>query len=416
MSRKTVYETATNVYTQVKVLGEGGAGAVYEVSDVDNDRFALKVLRESSSAKRKRFKNELTFCRANRHPRIVTVLDDGVAIKGDQRLPFYVMRLYSSSLRHLMRQGIGHNEVLTLFNDILDGVEAAHLKGVVHRDLKPENVLVELENRRLVVADFGIAHFEEENLATAVLTKDQERLGNFRYAAPEQRTSARPSDQRTDIFALGLILNEMFTGEVPQGTGHKVIAKVAPQYEYLDEIVEQMIRQDPSDRPSSVQQIKEMLFVAGEHATTFQKLDVLHRTVVPVSTPDDPLGGVEVRAIEFSYEPGWLHFKLEPAPPPEWMSALHELGSYGSFPGLAEPSLVESTDRGAQVPAKESVVTEVAKYVKEWVNSANVEYRQRLAQKAKAQERLRGEALEQKRRWHEEKVRAMERLKAADLG
>jgi len=146
-----------------------------------------------------------------------------------KRLPFYVMPLYDSSLRKLMEGGVSPGDVLKLFNDILDGVEAAHLQNVFHRDLKPENLLVEMPGRRIVVADFGIAHFEEEDLFTAVKTGD-ERLANYRYSAPEQRTPGGSVDHRADIFALGLILNEMFTGELAQGTAHKLVAAADPNF------------------------------------------------------------------------------------------------------------------------------------------------------------------------------------------
>jgi serine/threonine protein kinase len=87
--------------------------------------------------------------------------------------------------------------------------------GVNHRDLKPENILYHMESNTLGVADFGIARFRQEDLITAVKTGPQEKLANFVYAAPEQRFAGRPVDLRADIYALRLIMNEMYTGEVP---------------------------------------------------------------------------------------------------------------------------------------------------------------------------------------------------------
>ena len=97
---------------------------------------------------------------------------------------------------------IAHDDVLPLFSDVLDGVEAAHFLKVIHRDLKPENLLVTMPSRRVVVADFGVAHFEEEDLYTAVETREAERLANFLYSAPEQRARGRDVDCRADVFAL----------------------------------------------------------------------------------------------------------------------------------------------------------------------------------------------------------------------
>jgi serine/threonine protein kinase len=117
-----------------------------------------------------------------------------------------------------MSKGIEPDGVLPIFSQILDGVESAHPQGVWHRDLKPENILYSLANGTLIVADFGIAHFEEQDLLTAVETQPNERLANFLYAAPEQKIRAKSADSRSDIYALGLMLHEMFTGDVPLGT------------------------------------------------------------------------------------------------------------------------------------------------------------------------------------------------------
>jgi serine/threonine protein kinase len=124
--------------------------------------------------------------------------------------------------------------------------------------LETRNVLV-LEGSRLAIADFGVARFAEEELYTLVETGKNTRLANFLYAAPEQRNREADVDQRADIYALGLILNEMFTREIPHGTGYKVIGSVAPQYAYLDDLVTQMLRQSPDDRPASIEVVKREL-------------------------------------------------------------------------------------------------------------------------------------------------------------
>lgn len=100
------------------------------------------------------------------------------------------MPLFDVSLRTLMREGVDPEKILPYFGQILDGIEAAHLFKVVHRDLKPENILFHKGTGTRVIADFGIAHFQEERLITAVETKDGDRLANFLYAAPEQRVRA----------------------------------------------------------------------------------------------------------------------------------------------------------------------------------------------------------------------------------
>src|SRR2546422_7130384 len=258
---KPVFKTALEVYRSLGVVGEGATGTVYKVEAETGEIFAVKRLdpHKATTERRKRFKVELHFCTKNEHKNIITVIDHGIASINEEDCPFYVMPFYPRTLRGLMNEGIPHERVWPLFSEILDGVEAAHLKKVWHRDLKPENVLCGTEGESLVVADFGIAHFGEEELLTAVETGARDRLANFQYAAPEQRARGREVDQRADIYALGLILNEGFTGHVPQGTGFKRIIEVAPQFAYLDDIVDRMVQQSPENRPSSIDEIRRNL-------------------------------------------------------------------------------------------------------------------------------------------------------------
>jgi serine/threonine protein kinase len=275
------FETATEQYTRVKILGEGGAGRVFHAKESAGRDFAIKCLhpRQATTDKRRRFRNELSFLRKNRHKNILTVIDDGLVDWGGSRTPFYVMPLYSSTLRTVMQKGIPTDQVLRIFLGILDGVEAAHLSRVIHRDLKPENVLVD-ERNSCVVADFGIAHFEEEELFTAVETKAHDRLANFLYAAPEQRVRGGAVTDRADLFALGLILNEMFTGQVIQGTGFRRIASVHPSSSYLDDMVDRLVQNDPSARYSSIDELKKDLIAAGNDFVVRQTSDAQSDQVV----------------------------------------------------------------------------------------------------------------------------------------
>src|SRR5207253_76696 len=93
-----------------------------------------------ATSRRKRLKNEVLFCQRCQHPNIVQVLDTGSAQVEGEALSFYVMPYYAKTLRSLITPRIAPDEVLPLFSQLLDGVEAAHLSGVHHRDLKPENI------------------------------------------------------------------------------------------------------------------------------------------------------------------------------------------------------------------------------------------------------------------------------------
>ncbi len=316
-----IFETISETYSSQGVEGEGGTATVYRVVDSAKKPWALKRLNPEhvSTIRTRRFLNELNFCRDCPHPNVVQVSDSGYVIQGKTKCPFYVMPLYSSTLRKILQVGVPTEKALRYFADILNGVETAHLRGVWHRDLKPENILHDPEADRLLVADFGIAHFTSEEMHTTVLTKPDERLANFRYAAPEQRIPDHTVDQRADIYALGLILNEIFTGHIPQGTRYRQISDVAPAFAYLDELVEQMVRQRPEERPQYLSRIKEELIARGHEFIQLQRLEALKKRVVPESELTDSLISDPIRAVEKEdYRGGMLTMRLNRAVNQKW--------------------------------------------------------------------------------------------------
>lgn len=217
--KNIVFQTAFNTYQSIESIGSGGSGNVLKVNDQDGNEFALKYLDPDkiTTEKVKRFKNELFFCLKNDHPNIIKVYDWGYSIIKDTKCPFYIMPLYKKNLRDIIQSRLPNDIMLDIYSQILDGVEAAHLFNIWHRDLKPENILINPDTQRVVISDFGIAHFEEDWLYTLVETKAQTRLANFQYAAPEQREKGNKVDHRADIYSLGMILNEIFTGELALG-------------------------------------------------------------------------------------------------------------------------------------------------------------------------------------------------------
>lgn len=368
------FETAFNSYTEKGQLGCGGTGVVYEVEDVEGRRYALKVVDPRVDARKlRRFKNEISFCSTSRHKNIIQVLDYGLSTSGEDHAAFYVMPLYAGTLRKLISHGVAPHDVLPLFAQVLDGVEAAHLLDVWHRDLKPENILCEPSTDTLVVADFGIAKFKEEDLYTAVETKDRERLANFVYSAPEQRARGRQVDSRADIYALGLILNEMFTREVIQGAGFTTIASVSSDYAYLDEIVDGMVQQDPGRRPDSIRTIKERLIARQNEFVSLQKLDRLKTEVVPEASIDDPIIKNPIRLSGGNYVGGRLCLKLSQPPNSRWIFRFQNLGSYRSIIGKG-PRMFRFKGDVAEIPANKSDAQILVNHFKDYLVSANKEY------------------------------------------
>lgn len=298
------------------------------------------------------------------------------------------MQFFDSSLRRLIEAGIEHNAILPLFSQILDGVEAAHKSKVIHRDLKPENILYDSKNKVLAVADFGIARFQEEEFYTAVETKAADRLANFQYAAPEQRSIGTLVDERTDIYALGLILNEMFTKEIPLGTGYRSIGSINKEFSYLDDLVSVMLRQSPNERPASVEVIKRELIGRRNDFISLQHLSNLKKTVIPVSEIDDPLIVDPPRILDFNWKNKLLTINMNQTVNPLWVTVFRNMGSYSSLMGKGPERFTFESDE-AKIGADEREVQEIISYFKSWLPQVNQKYANLVEQqKREKQEKL----------------------------
>ncbi len=393
--KKKKFITAIKSYEEQGVIGEGGSGIVYKVQDEHGEIYALKMLRGSvSKEKRSRFKNELHFQFRNTHPNIISVSDYGAYYEGEVDVPFYVMPYYNKSLRDLMNEGIESNKIEQYFSSILDGIESAHKFNITHRDIKPENILYNPQRNELLIADFGIARFEEIDLYTAVQTKDTTRLANFRYSAPEQRDpkSYLKADNRTDIYSLGLILNEMFTGDVPQGNGYKNITSKASEFSYLDAIVEKMIMQNQEDRYTSIEEVKNDLSGYKFRFIEQQKLNEAKSKVIKVSEIDDILIDDPPRLIDAKWENGTLTLTLSQSVNQKWIKALHNMGSYTSLMGHPpEAFSFNGTKVRTSIPDYDA--QRAIDYFKEWLPIANSIYKRTIEQESKAEaNRLKQEA------------------------
>ncbi|HEX7601775.1 MAG TPA: serine/threonine-protein kinase, partial [Polyangiaceae bacterium] len=200
------------------VLGEGGMGTVYRVRHLALERaLALKVLRADLAQDGElaaRFLQEAQATASIKHPGIVQITDFGKLQDGR---PYFVMELLAGqTLAQALRTGGPLPSALgaRVAVRVAQALDAAHKAGVIHRDLKPDNIFLlgnptqgDLETR---VVDFGAAVV----LGKSRLTKKGIVFGTPHYMSPEQ-AAGRPIDHRVDIYALGIILYEMFTGRVP---------------------------------------------------------------------------------------------------------------------------------------------------------------------------------------------------------
>lgn len=244
-------------YKDCGKIQDSNNAEIHEIEDSEGKKYIAKVLTKNiSTDKLKRFRNEINFGKIYKNENVVEIIDNGIKNINDKDYMFYIMPKYKSSFRKVMDDGIENAKVLIYFNQILQGVKFIHSKGAFHRDLKPENILYDEENDKMVIADLGIAHFNEEDLIDDPKTKLTDKMANFQYSSPEQRKKGTNVDYRCDIYSLGLILNEIFTNEIIQGNNYKKIANVSEDFSFLDAIVEKMTQQNPDNRYQSIEEIQ----------------------------------------------------------------------------------------------------------------------------------------------------------------
>ncbi|MGE0322068.1 MAG: serine/threonine-protein kinase [Polyangiaceae bacterium] len=205
-------------YEVLSVLGEGGMGTVYRVRHTTLGRaFALKVLRKDLAGDRElaaRFIQEAKAAASVSHPSVVQITDFG-ALDGEQ--PYFVMEmLEGQSLGWLIQHGgaIPAARAVRILRQVAEALGAAHAAGIVHRDLKPDNIHVGSAagsgSDVVKVLDFGLAKVA----GASRLTRQGMVFGTPHYMSPEQ-ASGGSVDHRADIYALGVVMYEMFTGRVP---------------------------------------------------------------------------------------------------------------------------------------------------------------------------------------------------------
>jgi serine/threonine-protein kinase len=200
-------------YEVESVLGEGGMGSVYCVRHrALEKRFALKVMRADLAVQGElaaRFIQEAKAAAAIGHPNIVQITDFGQL---PNRSPYFVMELLDGTpLSKLIRKGgpLPAGQAVRVLQQAASALAAAHAVGVIHRDLKPDNVHI-TKNDVVKILDFGVAKMA----GAGRLTRTGMVFGTPHYMSPEQ-ASGGDVDHRADIYALGIIMYEMFTGRVP---------------------------------------------------------------------------------------------------------------------------------------------------------------------------------------------------------
>ena len=266
-------------YRVDRVIARGGMGIVYAAQDTRLGRtVALKAISPEltgEETQQERFRTEARAAAALSHPAIATVyaLED----YGGQ-LYLVTEYLEGNTLREVLAHGpVEMSQLISIGMEVVEGLVAAHAKGVVHRDLKPENILI-TEQGSAKILDFGLALLAEGSEPRKQLTQPGTLLGTPAYMAPEQ-LQGNAIDFRCDIFAVGVILYELSSGSNPF-RGSSIISTIARVLETepkplptgsaslarLSEIIQRCIAKKPAERFPSMQDLLDSLQSIADQA------------------------------------------------------------------------------------------------------------------------------------------------------
>lgn len=353
---KLIGTTIDNRYTVEGRLGEGGMGVVYQARHVTLRKpVAIKVLRKAQEESAwKRFIQEAQSAAMINHTNVVALTDFGL-IEGH---PYLVMEfLDGETLTEAIASGpIPPLRVCRIGAQIAKGLQAVHDKGIVHRDLKPDNIfLLEREGKRDVVkiVDFGLAKLD----AGQRLTQDGTVVGTAEYISPEQVTG-RDTDARSDQYALGCILYEMLTSQLPfdGATTTDVVykhvykqpippRKVRPEAkipESLEQVIARCMAKKPSERFEKMTDL-EMALTAIEQVLTGNSQTPV--VLPPPANQSSKLllmaaGGVIVLLLATTL---YLATRSDGKDPPRTSSVM-DLGTVGQPPPHSESGISRPTE------------------------------------------------------------------------
>ncbi len=302
-------------YTIVGRLGAGGMGTVYRAEQAPlNREVALKVLRRELGRDPDtvaRFTREAKLLSQLRHPNTVTILDFGQSPEGLLYLAMELLEgeMLSSRMRDAGTLGLA--ESVRVACGVLRSLDEAHARGIIHRDLKPDNIFLAHVHGRpaddeiVKVVDFGIAKIRDGELAPGldpVATQEGTVFGTPRYMSPEQ-AQGKSLDGRSDLYAVGVLLFHMLTGQAPFTDDDAVIvmahhiktvpppvSSLAPGQrvpEALEALVAKALAKNPDDRPQSAQEFLSELDALGPEIEAAQARSILmaEQTTILDATP-----------------------------------------------------------------------------------------------------------------------------------
>ncbi len=248
-------------YKILSELSRGGIARVYlGVQEKLNRKVAVKVLKPfylKDKVTAERFKREAKTAAILTHSNIVQIYDTGET----NEYHYIVMEYLEESLRERMKlapDGKMNPEVaLNIIEELIKALDYAHFRGVYHRDIKPENIMFRHDSTPVLV-DFGIARVYDASLQ---MTGSDVIIGTVYYMSPEQCNAEKDVDGRSDIYSLGVVLYEMFTGVKPYNKGgivailqqhiEKPIPRLPENLNHYQPLIDKMMAKDREKRLSS---------------------------------------------------------------------------------------------------------------------------------------------------------------------
>ncbi|MDE2482172.1 MAG: serine/threonine protein kinase [bacterium] len=273
-------------YLVADLIGRGGTADTYRALDQTLHRdVAVKVLIERSDETNARLLMEARAMARLNHPNIVAVYDAGE----DQGISYIVMELVrGKTLAQLESGELGYKQALNYIYEVLGALDYANAQGIIHRDIKPSNIMIVEDGRHTKLTDFGLARRASEVTQT---TRTGQIVGTISYLAPE-RFLSKPADVRSDLYSVGIVMYEIFTGTLPFRNDRDDI--VATMYshvhdlptppreinrnvpEVLERVIMRAIEKDPGRRYQNAREFLDEIglllgpSLGGTHATPAQ--------------------------------------------------------------------------------------------------------------------------------------------------
>lgn len=275
--------TLVDRYEIAELIGRGGTADTYRATDRTLNRdVALKVLLDRSEETNTRLLSEARAMARLNHPRIVAVYDAGQDRGLD--IAYIVMELVPGKNLSAMQGGeLGYKQALGYVYEVIEALDYANAQGVIHRDIKPSNIMVLQGGKHVKLTDFGLARRASDVTQT---THSGQIVGTISYLAPE-RFLSKPADVRSDLYSVGIVMYEIFTGTLPfRNDRDDIVATMyshvhdlptAPREinrnipEELENVIMRAIDRDPGLRYQTASEfLGDVRSLLGAHATPVQ--------------------------------------------------------------------------------------------------------------------------------------------------